>query len=315
MSRRRHTLRIALASAAVAGAVLAPVSTAFAASHTPAAAPAAKSSPVRTVKLLDGSLAKVYKDTKAHEYRAELLSSKGAKLGVLDAKRPYVLRGDILIEIDVVTGKVGSLRTKDLGLGADRGHHNARGGTQVGITALPGGKGNRAVVYQHSRYEHTAFVVWDGGLAAVLDAKHPQKLVGKGGGAYLVKLNARNGKVTAVKDKGGNGQGPSLPSGKCVATKEQSIGAGAMASLYNTPRGPEAWLHAADDNGRPAYFAHLDRKHPSLPKDAGIIAKITDLGAAQPKFVFQTQGGPGSHPATALFPKLPKGCVVVNHVK
>ncbi|MEU5125680.1 hypothetical protein [Streptomyces mobaraensis] len=310
MSRRRHTLRIALASAAVAGAVLAPVSTAFAAPHTPAAA--AKSSPVRTVKLLDGSVAKVYKDAKGREYRAELLSSKGAKLGVLDAERPYVLRGDILIEIDVMTGKVGSLRAKDIGLGTDRGHHNARGGTQVGITALPGGKGNRAVVYQHSRYEHTAFVVWNGNLAAVLDAKHPQKPVGKGGD-YLVKLNARNGKVTAVKDKGH--RGPSLPSGKCVAQKEQSIGAGAMASLYNTPRGPEAWLHTADDNGRPAYFAHLDRKHPSLPKDAGIIAKITNLGSAQPKFVFQTQGGPGSHPATALFPKLPKGCVVVNHVK
>ncbi|MGK5639028.1 hypothetical protein ACSNOK_12095 [Streptomyces sp. URMC 126] len=311
MSRRRHTLRIALASAAVAGAVLAPVSTAFAAPHTPAAA-AAKSSPVRTVKLLDGSVAKVYKGAK--EYRAEVLTSKGKKLGTLDSKRPYLTHEHILIEIDVNTGKVGSVREKDLGLGTDKGFHQARGGSHVGNTPLPGGHGNRAAVYQKWRYEHTAFVVWNGNLAAVLDAKHPQALVGKGG-EYLVKLNARSGKVTALKDKGSNGQGSALPSGQCVAKKTESIGAGAMAGLYNTPRGPEAWLYTAGDDGRPVYFAHLDRKHPSLPKDAGIIAKITNVGSVQPKFVFQTQGGAGSHPATTLFPKLPKGCVVVNHVK
>ncbi|WP_171164105.1 hypothetical protein [Streptomyces sp. I05A-00742] len=314
MSRRRNPLRIALASAVVAGAVLAPVSTAFAAPHTPAAA--AESSvkaqkPVKTQKLLDGSVAKIYKGAK--QYRADIFTSKGAKLGTLDAKRPYLSHGHVFIEIDVLTGKVGSLREKDLGLGLDKGFHQARGGTHVGNTKLPGGHGNRAVVYQAWRYEHKAFVVWNDNLVAVLDAKHPQKLVGKGG-AYLVKLNARTGKVTALKDKGSSGQGPVRPAGQCVVKKETDIGAGALAEMYNTPRGPEVWF--LDMGTRAPVFGHLDRKHPSLPKSAGIYAKITNADSARPKLVFKTEGGDSAGGyGTALFPKLPKGCVVVNHVK
>ncbi|MFI0739724.1 hypothetical protein ACH4PU_16795 [Streptomyces sp. NPDC021100] len=108
---------------------------------------------------------------------------------------------------------------------------------------------------------------------------------------------------------------PPVPAGKCVYKKSLSIGAGASADLYNTTGGPQVFLMTTDERGRPEVFGHLDRKHPSLPKDAGIIAKIVNAGSAQPKFVFQTQGGPGSHPETVLFRKLPKGCVAVHHVK
>ncbi|MBZ4320548.1 hypothetical protein [Streptomyces huiliensis] len=329
MSRRRHTLRIALASAAVAGAVLAPVSTAFAAPHTPAAAAAktADRHEGKPVAIGGGMVAVLRNDAKAGGPEAWIRAvSPDWKPG-----DPYLTRVLDVLDREHTSAEV---RGTKLLLDEARGHAPVLKVTRAGKTAsyplplgeadpvmargawegpqaLPGG--NKAVIYRYTEHDYAAQVVWGGEQIAWLTVLEPTVMTKDG--KYLIKLDPRTGKVVAFKDKGGNGQGSPLPSGKCVAKKDQSIGAGAMAGLYNTPRGPEAWLYTMGDDGRPEYFGHLDRKHPSLPKDAGIIAKITNVGAAQPKFVFQTEGGAGSHPFTTLFPKLPKGCVVVNHVK
>ncbi|WP_372409096.1 hypothetical protein [Streptomyces luteireticuli] len=308
MSRRRTatrtTLRIALASAAVAGAVLAPVSSAFATPQTSSVAAAHKSGPIRTYKLPDGSRAGVHEPKAGH---FQVAVSKGdIMLALLDDKRPYATVHNLFVEMDTRNGRVTWVEQKNIGLGTDKGNRYTRG-KFVTNRLLPGG--NRAVVYQQSQYAYTAYVIWDGKLAKVLDRAHPTVLTGKHGD-YLVRLNPRLGQVTAVKDKGSNGQGPVTP--VCFVEKKQDIGAGTLAVLTNSAKGPEVWLKDMGD--RSVIVGHLDRKHPSLPKSAGIIAKITDINTAQPKLITKVEGGSARY-ATTLFPKLPKGCTVVNHVK
>ncbi|KNB51635.1 hypothetical protein [Streptomyces caatingaensis] len=315
MSRRRTTarttarttLRIALASAAVAGAVLAPVSSAFAAPRTPAVAVAAadESGPVRTYKLPDGSRASVHETKDGH---FQVAVSKGdVMLAVLDGKRPYATVHDLFVEMDVRNGRVTWVEQKNIGLGKDGGNRFTRG-KYIGNKALPGGI--RAVVYQRAQHEFTAYVVWNGKLVKVLDRTHPAVVTGKYAG-YEVRLDARTGKVVALKDKGSSGQGRTTREA-CAVVKQQDIGAGTLAVMVNSPDGPEVSLEDMGD--RSLVLGHLDRKHPSLPKSAGIIAKITDIDTAQPKLVTKVEGGLHTY-ATTLFPKLPKGCTVVNHVK
>ncbi|GAA0408483.1 hypothetical protein [Streptomyces luteireticuli] len=311
MSRRRTatrtTLRIALASAAVAGAVLAPVSSAFAAPQTSSvAASADKSGPIRTYKLPDGSRAGVHEPKAGH---FQVAVSKGdIMLALLDDKRPYATVHNLFVEMDPRNGRVTWVEQKNIGLGTDKGNRYTRG-AYVGNRALA--DGIRAVVYRKASHEFTAYVVSNGKFVKLLDGAHPTVLTGKHGhGDYLVHLNARTGQVTALKDKGSNGQGPVTP--VCFVEKKQDIGAGTLAVLTNSAKGPEVWLKDMGD--RSVIVGHLDRKHPSLPKSAGIIAKITDINTAQPKLITKVEGGSARY-ATTLFPKLPKGCTVVNHVK
>ncbi|WKX69979.1 hypothetical protein [Streptomyces sp. XD-27] len=103
-------------------------------------------------------------------------------------------------------------------------------------------------------------------------------------------------------DKGGGGQGPVLPVGTCVVSKEVSVGAGTVAVLLNTNIGPYASFKDAGDGTQVTDW--LDRKHPKLPESAGVRAEILDANSASPKLLTKFEGG-DVKPLITAFPKAP----------
>lgn len=85
-----------------------------------------------------------------------------------------------------------------------------------------------------------------------------------------------------------------------------AIGAGTMAELTMTTKGPKAKLVTAGDE---KVIGVLDRAHPSLPASAGIVARIDGAFTATPSLYAKVEGGEAKG-GTYTFPSLPKGCSV-----
>ncbi|MFF3212206.1 hypothetical protein ACFYYB_16255 [Streptomyces sp. NPDC002886] len=145
-----------------------------------------------------------------------------------------------------------------------------------------------------------------GRVLAVVDVKHPTATV-DGLRLRFVEEDVHHPLLSVTKDGKTTthpfpkGQGP-----ECLSEPvRQSIGAGAVALLMTGPNGPVAQLEFAEE-GEGGHTS-LTRANPSLPKGAGIVARILNPSSAKPVFEWKTQGGstPYGH---ATFPALPKGC-------
>ncbi|MGW0362158.1 hypothetical protein [Streptomyces sp. NPDC002990] len=145
-----------------------------------------------------------------------------------------------------------------------------------------------------------------GPVMTVLDHEH------RTGSVAGLKLELVAGETehvqTLVVTKDGKSTSYPLPKGQgseCVTGPVQvSLGAGIEALLTTSPKGPQAELSTA---GTDKAWATLTRTAPSLPADAGIVARILNPSSAQPVLEWKVQGGdmPFGHQA---FPKLRTGC-------
>ncbi|WP_431044154.1 hypothetical protein ACQUSR_21155 [Streptomyces sp. P1-3] len=108
-----------------------------------------------------------------------------------------------------------------------------------------------------------------------------------------------------VTQRGGGGQGPVLPVGTCVVSKEVKLGGGTVAVMLNTDVGPFASFKDGIDHIQ--LTGWLDRQHSKLPESAGFQGEILNADSAQPKLLVNLEGG-GHKPGIIDFPKLPASC-------
>lgn len=306
-SRRRLALRAAVATAALAGAVLAPAATAFA-DTTPKADPAASTTAegilVRTDQLKGGLTAKVYRHGDTDTYYTAVVLKGDRQLGTLTAGAGQAAEDSRVFEGILVTLTGTGAVTSVSDHGSDGQGPETPAGVLVHKDTLKGGLS--AEVYRHGEKDdvyYSATVLSGkkvvGSLAAGHGFKNEETKVF---GDISVTLFS-DGRITSVNDHGSDGQGPETPL-ECVATVQKDIGAGLEALLTISPSGPSVVLR---DFGDGKVFAQLDRKNPKLPASAGIIAEILAPNSHTPQLRTLVEGG--GHPATVTdFPKLPKGC-------
>ncbi|MFG2228470.1 hypothetical protein ACGFNX_00405 [Streptomyces sp. NPDC048723] len=114
--------------------------------------------------------------------------------------------------------------------------------------------------------------------------------------------------LTATKD--GTTKSFPLPEGTpgpadCVSkVKQIDLGAGLLADLTMSPKGPKAYMHSADPSS--TWSQTLTRTNPKGSE--AYFSRINNPSGAKPVFEWKTQGGPNVPSGFETFPALPKGC-------
>ncbi|MFF9474420.1 hypothetical protein ACF1E9_17590 [Streptomyces roseolus] len=251
---------------------------------------------VRTEKLLTGTVAKIYK-LKEENYFAVLFRD-GHKVGELHAVTRSVAGQDngeylVLNPDGSIHNWIGNSAPTKVG------HYRLADGTIVEVDEKDGYYGLRSV----------------------------DPATGKGGGFVYLAAGDRKvyffGKAVVVLESPGTfaayipGQAAQsapqpydMETGKvdnCLPQRiDLAVGAGTVAELTMTTKGPKAKLVTAGDD---KVIAVLDRAHPSLPANAGIVARIDGAYTATPTLYAKLEGGEAKG-GTYAFPSLPKGCSV-----
>ncbi|MEU5221027.1 hypothetical protein AB0G79_33170 [Streptomyces sp. NPDC020807] len=246
---------------------------------------------VRTVALPTGGEARIHRVSEGH-HRAELFY-KGRNVGTLDADHWSVAANNngafFVLNADGSThGWVGNY------IHAKPGQYKLANGVRLEVVEKDGRWGLQQIRLGHGtgvsyvKGDRTVYRFTGGGLV-VLE---------QGGGlaAYIPGSARQSAPVPYTRDD------------QCTVTTTVSIGAGTEAELTMSPNGPTATFHDAGDDT--PVFSKLDRKHPALPKDAGIIARIDNPFGATPTLYTKVEGGVGSKGGSQAFPKLPKGCTL-----
>ncbi|MGC5343426.1 hypothetical protein [Streptomyces sp. DT171] len=327
ISRRRVALRSAIITATLAGAALGSTAAAFAdtapavpaAVDTPAA-PAAPTAPavpdvpqageqptgttdgalLRTDQFKAGLSGRIYRHDGAHPYYTATVLKGGKQLGTLTAGGDHAAQ-----DTKVFDGITVILHSNGTTTSYGKEGPNAQGpvtpaGVLVHRDKLKGGL--TAVVYRHGTTSvfYSADVSSKGKIAGHLTAGHGYKTEEtKVISGVSVTLHS-DGRITSASDQDSDGKGP----GRCDATRSVDIGAGVEALLTIAPDGPSVILRGWGDR---KVLDKLDRAHPKLPADAGVIAEILRPESHSPQLRTKTEGG--GHLASVVdFPKLPKGC-------
>ncbi|MER6450342.1 hypothetical protein [Streptomyces venezuelae] len=148
----------------------------------------------------------------------------------------------------------------------------------------------------------------------------------KGSDAYFARINNPSGAKPVFEWKTQGGPNvpsgfetfPALPKGctpgypvhddkpaSCVSdVKKVDLGAGILADLTTSPKGPQVVMHSADPSS--TWSQTLTRTNPK-GSDA-YFARINNPSGAKPVFEWKTQGGPNVPSGFETFPALPKGC-------
>ncbi|MFD9499801.1 hypothetical protein [Streptomyces sp. NPDC060035] len=298
-SRRRLALRAAVATAALAGAVLAPAATAFA-DTTPkadSAATTAEGSLIRTDQLKGGLTAKVYRHGDTDLYYTAVVLKGDQQLGTLTAGAGHAAQESRIFEGIQVTLTGAGAVTSVSDQGSDGQGPETPAGVLVHKDVLEGGLS--ADVYRHGEKNdvfYSATVLSGKKVLGSLAAGHGfKKEETKLFGDISVTL-FWNGQIVSQETHGSGDQ----DWGPCVAIIEKDFGADLHARLFITPSGPSVYF------GRFGKVVQtLDRTNPKLPVRAGIIGEILNPESHTPQL--RTTGG--GHPTTVTdFPKLPKGC-------
>ncbi|MEV5509170.1 hypothetical protein [Streptomyces orinoci] len=190
MSRRRTALRVTLATAALAGAVLAPVSAAFAADAAPASA--SGHAPITEKRLPDGNKAIIY-PMSAHNFTAVIVSPRNAELAVLGAKYPVYRHGSWVIKLNARTGQITADRVKPV--------PNCQVTKETGA-----GAGTMALLKTDLNGPHAAFLDGDTHkrFTVWLDRKHPVLPKRYGFMAKIVGANTKHPKLVFNFEGGGH---------------------------------------------------------------------------------------------------------------
>ena len=250
---------------------------------------------VRTRTLVDGTVAKIYKVADGH-HRAELFQ-QGKRVGTLDADHWSVAANNngafLVLNADGTTYNwVGNYLP-----GAKPGQYKLANGVRLELVKKDGRYGIQEIRL--------------GVGTGVSYLKGDRQVYGFTGGGLVVL--ERDGGLAAYIP-GAAKQSAPMPYTRddaCTIYTEVGIGAGTKAALTMSPNGPTATLR--DIGSDKQVYTTLDRNHPSLPKSAGIIARIDNPFSATPTHYTPVEGGTAKG-ATHAFPKMQKGCTL-NPVK
>ncbi|GEB60471.1 hypothetical protein [Streptomyces gardneri] len=250
---------------------------------------------VRTVKLANGAEAKIFKVADGH-HRAELYQ-QGKRVGTLDADHWSVAANNngaffVLNSDGTSYDWVGNYLP-----GAKPGQYKLANGIRLELVKKDGRYGIQEIRLgvgtgvSYLKGDRQVFQFTGGGLV-VLE---------RDGGlaAYIPGAAKQSAPMPYTRDDA------------CTIHTEVGIGAGTKAELTMSPNGPTATLR--DIGSDKQVYTTLDRKHPSLPKSAGIIARIDNPFSATPTLYTKVEGGTAKG-ATHAFPKMLKGCTL-NPVK
>ncbi|MFE9039426.1 hypothetical protein ACFY9F_25840 [Streptomyces sp. NPDC012421] len=263
---------------------------------------------VRTQTLIGGTVAKIYK-VKAGNHRAELFRD-GHPVGDLKAYGISVAGQDngefFVLNPDGTTHNwVGNIAPNRPGV------YRLADGSVVELQAKNGSFGLRSI--DPATDKGGAYTYANGERKVLRFGKAVVVLEADGQFAAYVPGSAKQA-APQPYGMGGGGQGEERPVdtdpdalGACTVVRFVDIGAGTEAKLIMSPKGPKAKLITIAEG---QLIAVLDRARPSLPKDAGIVARIVDAHSATPSLYTKTEGGGATGGGTHAFPKLPKGCVL-----
>ncbi|MFJ5828556.1 hypothetical protein [Streptomyces sp. NPDC093089] len=250
---------------------------------------------VRTEKLPNGAQAKIFKVGDSH-HRAELYK-EGQRVGTVDADHRSEAGNDngtfFVLHADGTTKSwFGNYLP-----GAKPGVYKLVDGTTLEITKKDGRYG----IQQLRWGTHGTGFTYLTGPRGVFGFNNATVVLEYDGGfaAYV------HGSATQAAPK------PVTKDDACTVVTTVDVGAGTGAELTMSPNGPTATFHDAGDNKQ--VLGKLDRNHPSLPKNAGVIARIDNPFSATPTLYTKFEGG-SAKGGTHAFPKLPKGCTL-NPVK
>ncbi|MEU7071177.1 hypothetical protein AB0B30_20465 [Streptomyces narbonensis] len=250
---------------------------------------------VRTQTLVDGTVAKIYKLADGH-HRAELFQ-QGKRVGTLDADHWSVAANNngafFVLNSDGTTHNwVGNYLP-----GAKPGQYKLANGVRLELVKKDGRYGIQEIRL---------------GVGTGVSYLKGDRQIYRFTGGGLVVLERDGGLAAYVP--GAAKQSAPMPYTRddaCTIYTEVGIGAGTKAALTMSPNGPTATLR--DIGSDKQVYTTLDRNHPSLPKSAGIIARIDNAFSATPTLYTKVEGGTAKG-GTHAFPKMPKGCTL-NPVK
>ncbi|MEV4743954.1 hypothetical protein [Streptomyces sp. NPDC049555] len=288
--RRRRTaaaVRVALTSAALASAVLAPATAAFA--MDPAAP-----SPVPSAPATKPAQPTLPAPTKPADPTAPASTAPTAPTAPTTGAQPSApTKGE-----PTKGAKETGAEKKDSGTG-----NGADAKELVGEYDLRDGGIIRVYKIGPNHYEGRIAKRKAGGvLDARVDANGKDASIEYND--ELITVSATNGHVKIRDGRGGGGQGPVTKAGeeaaRCRVVKEVVVGPDATAVLMNDQEGPKAGFK---DHDGEQFGGWLDRKHPQQ----GSSFKIIDASTSHPKLWVKLQGG-GMPASTYDFPALPAGC-------
>ncbi|MEU3693453.1 hypothetical protein [Streptomyces narbonensis] len=250
---------------------------------------------VRTVKLANGVEARIFKVADGH-HRAELYR-EGRRVGTLDADHWSVAGNDngqfFVLNADGTTlSWVGNYVP-----GAKPGRYQLVDGTVLELARKDGRYGIQEL---RRGTQGTGFAY----------LKHDRQVFHFNGA--VVVLEKDGGFAAYVPGSAGQAAPrPVTRDDDCTIRTSVGIGAGTEAELTMSPNGPKAVLR--DMGSDKQVYRALDRTYPSLPKSAGIVARIDNPFSATPTLYTKVEGGTAKG-ATHAFPAMPKGCKL-NPVK
>ncbi|MEV3856046.1 hypothetical protein AB0J38_17185 [Streptomyces sp. NPDC050095] len=315
----RTSARVVVATAVAAAALLAPAATALAApAHTQStvslasASASAEENPggtyVRTeVVAGGGGYVEIYRVSDSHYWGRMITGGAHGGVSILDADGDTAV-GDDNGQYVFLTdqGHFGSWIATS---GKNEFHGPGTFTIERDYTAVVSQTGPNQWEGKFLRPGGGAFLTLDthavddgnGGLTNVYAG---MDIVDPGGKSLYVVLSA-DGTLTSYDPA----TAPVEPApGKCTATRTTSIGAAILAHLSNSPTGPRVYFTSPDDSGKEQrILMPLDRVHPTLPADAGIIGRIDGATTRAPKLITRTEGG-GVPEKVTLFPAVPTGC-------
>ncbi|WP_314254061.1 hypothetical protein [Streptomyces sp. DSM 40907] len=155
---------------------------------------------------------------------------------------------------------------------------------------------------------------YTGRVLATLDVKHLKASVN---GLELELVGKDSSRPSLSVAKGGTTKSYPLPQAAtapadCVSkVKRVDLGAGLLADLTMSPKGPKAVMHSADPSS--TWSQTLTRTNPKGSE--AYFSRINNPSGAKPVFEWKTQGGPNVPSGFETFPALPKGCTPEYPVK
>ncbi|MEU4346747.1 hypothetical protein [Streptomyces sp. NPDC023838] len=299
---RRATVHAAIATAALAGALLTP-SAALAA--TPGATPGAatatdKCTAVATIPSVRAGMSVTLTNRAKLGPKAELKDGKGQIVATVDKAHNKDMQAGIEI-----TGTGVAVPTFSQWLKG--GEHAAKntafpkmpadcGKDLGGDTSYKLVNGETVTVHKFSRGHYRAEFLTDGHVVKILETRGAEAEAGYVHGMYVV-LDSSTGKLSSefVRTRSGC---------KVTETVPSVFGFGLSVKLTNSPAGPTAQLR----DGTLKVLAGVDRAHPV----DGSGLKIFGANTATPKLGQRTQGGVNTPYKMTEFPTLPKGCTTAT---
>ncbi|MFD0152676.1 hypothetical protein ACWGQ4_22525 [Streptomyces sp. NPDC055721] len=303
-----------------------------------ATAAASEDAPVRTVRLAGGLSAEVYAKGDQHPYYTATVVKDGRTLGELKAGAGYGGKDtEVFAGYSVTLNADGEVTATEAGTTPAPAPEPGPVVTLGACTVqqdIPSVFALLTVTLTNDLEKGPKAVLKDeaGKPIVTVDRAHPGDtgagLMIKGAGTTTPQVGQRTQgggtpyqwtafpKLPQGCEKNGSAAGPKpgavVTLGKCTVVTTVGIGAGTAAELTMSPKGPKVTFRDAGDNTK--VFETLDRNHPSLPKSAGIIARIDNPFSAAPSLYTKVEGGVGSKGGSHAFPALPKGCEL-NPVK